>query len=258
MFNKLIDELSVFEEVESIALGGSRATEVYDNNSDYDVYLYVNSPIREEKRLEILKKYCSKIELGNHFWEHEDNCVLNNGVDIDILYRNLDDFSKEISLVVDKHIAHNSYTTCMWHNLKNSKILFDRHGKLKELKNKYDCSYPLKLKNNIITRNMRLLHGSLPSYDRQIIKASERGDYNSVNHRVSEFMASYFDIIFAINELTHPGEKRLVSLAIKYCKVLPNNFSENINKLFSSMFTDSKALQETLSDMINELNKIIN
>lgn len=50
----------------------------------------------------MLKKYCSTIEIGNHYWEYEDNCILNNGIDIDILYRNLDDFSSEISLVVDK------------------------------------------------------------------------------------------------------------------------------------------------------------
>lgn len=50
----------------------------------------------------MLKKYCSTIEIGNHYWEYEDNYILNNGIDIDILYRNLDDFSSEISLVVDK------------------------------------------------------------------------------------------------------------------------------------------------------------
>lgn len=41
MFNKLIKELSELQEVESIALGGSRANEVYDEKSDYDVYLYL-------------------------------------------------------------------------------------------------------------------------------------------------------------------------------------------------------------------------
>lgn len=257
MFDKLIIELSTFDEIESIALGGSRASDLYDYKSDYDVYLYVNGQISDEKRLKVLKKYCSKIELGNHFWEYEDNCTLNNGIDIDILYRNLDDFAKEISSVVDSHIAHNAYTTCMWHNLKNCRILFDRHNKLKELKNKYDCPYPKELKYNIINRNMKLLHGNLPSYDKQIIKASERGDYNSINHRVCEFMASYFDIIFALNEQTHPGEKRLVSIALKQCKVLPINFEENINKLFNSMFHNPEVLSKTLSDMIFELSKVI-
>lgn len=258
MFNKLIKELSELQEVESIALGGSRANEVYDEKSDYDVYLYVNSPIKEEVRLRILKKYCSIIEIGNHYWEYEDNCILNNGIDIDILYRNLNDFSNEISLVVDKHLAHNSYTTCMWHNLKTCKILFDRNGKLKKLKDKYNCSYPKELKENIINRGMNLLHNSLPAFDKQILKASSRKDLNSVNHRVSEFLATYFDVIFALNELTHPGEKRLVSLALNQCKILPKNFEENINQLFNSMFNNYNLLKMTLSEIINELDKVIN
>lgn len=258
MFNELIDELSELQEVESIALGGSRANEVYDEKSDYDVYLYVNNPIKEEVRLRILKKYCSIIEIGNHYWEYEDNCILNNGIDIDILYRNLDDFSNEISFVVDKHLAHNSYTTCMWHNLKTCKILFDRNGKLKKLKDKYDCPYPEELKVNIINRGMNLLHNSLPVFDKQILKASSRKDLNSVNHRVSEFLATYFDVIFALNELTHPGEKRLVSLAVNQCKILPKNFEENINQLFNSMFNNYNLLKMTLSEIVNELDKVIN
>ena len=38
------------EQVEAIALGGSRAGECYDEKSDYDVYVYITSPIREETR----------------------------------------------------------------------------------------------------------------------------------------------------------------------------------------------------------------
>ena len=51
-------------------------------NTDYDVYLYVNSAISEEKRKNILQKFCSYMEIGNSFWEYEDNCVLNNGIEI--------------------------------------------------------------------------------------------------------------------------------------------------------------------------------
>ena len=45
MVELLFKELSELKEVEAIALGGSRAGENYDEKSDYDVYVYVNSPV---------------------------------------------------------------------------------------------------------------------------------------------------------------------------------------------------------------------
>ena len=79
----------------------------------------------------------------------------------------------------------------------------------------------------IIANNLKLLSGMLPSFDTQIKKAEMRDDLVSVNHRVTEFLASYFDILFALNEMTHPGEKRMQSICRTECKILPNNFEEN-------------------------------
>lgn len=132
-------------------------------------------------RKRILDGTCRYIELSNSYWELEDDCTLKE--DIDILYRNLDDFTKNISRVVDDGVASNGYTTCLRHNLKTCKILFDRNGKLEKLKKQYDIKYPDKLKENIIKRNMSLLSGYLPSYDKQIKKALNRSDFISVNHR---------------------------------------------------------------------------
>ena len=43
MVNKLFSEFADLEQVEAIALGGSRAGECYDEKSDYDVYVYITS-----------------------------------------------------------------------------------------------------------------------------------------------------------------------------------------------------------------------
>lgn len=257
MVNELFKELSKLEEVEAIALGGSRSGEVYDERSDYDVYLYITKPISESVRRDLLSRYCGRMEIGNHFWEYEDNCVLNNGIDIDILYRDLDDFAAEISSVVDKFEAHNCYTTCMWHNLKTCKILYDRDGRLAALKEKYDRPYPAQLKQNIIDRGMKLIRYGMPAFEGQILKAAERGDINSVNHRTAEFMAAYFDVIFALNEQTHPGEKRLIPLCLKTCKILPRDFAENIKAVFDRMFSAPDELRAALNTLITELEKIL-
>ena len=97
MVEKLFEELCALDEVEALALGGSRAGEHFDKASDYDVYLYCSEPIPEDVRRDILSKYCSVMEIGNHFWEYEDNCRLSNGIDIDLLYRDLDAFTADVA-----------------------------------------------------------------------------------------------------------------------------------------------------------------
>ena len=104
---------------------------------------------------------------------------------------------------------------------------------------------------------MSLLSGMLPSYDGQIKKAVEREDLVSINHRVSAFMESYFDVLFALNELTHPGEKRLVSLCKKNCRILPADFEENIEKLFAHLFTKPEFVGDDIARIVDELKKII-
>ena len=182
MVNKLFEELATIPEIEAIALGGSRAGEDFDEKSDYDVYLYTTTPISEDVRREILSKYCSYMEISNSFWELEDDCTLKNGIDIDILYRNLDDIRADVSSVVKDSNARTGYTTCMWHNLITCKIIFDRNGRLTQVQKEFSIPYPEKLRNNIIEKNMRLLTGNLPSYDMQIKKAVERNDMVSINH----------------------------------------------------------------------------
>ncbi len=251
----LFEEFSNIPQVEAIALGGSRATGRNDEKSDYDVYVYLVQSVDETVRRNILSKYCKYMEIGNSFWELEDDVTLNDGIDMDIIYRNLTDFENTISSVVDACVSWNGYTTCMWYNLITSQIVFDKNGKLSALQKKYRIPYPEKLKRNIISNNMKLLSGMLPSFDMQIKKAENRGDLVSVNHRVTEFLASYFDIIFALNEMTHPGEKRMQSICTKECKILPNKFEENLNRLFEGMFREN--ISPVIHEMVEEMKKIV-
>ena len=252
--NELFEELGSLSQVEAIALGGSRATGRNDEKSDYDVYVYITDSIDENQRRNILGKYCKYMEIGNSFWELEDDVTLRDGIDMDIIYRDMKGFENMVSSVVMDCIPWNGYTTCMWHNLITSKIVLDKNGKLSTLQEKYRIPYPKELKENIIANNLKLLSGMLPSFDMQIKKAENRGDLVSVNHRVTEFLASYFDIIFALNEMTHPGEKRMQSICSKECSIMPKNFDTNLNRLFEGMFR--KNISSVISDMVDEIKKI--
>ena len=114
-------------------------------------------------------------------------------------------------------------------------------------------SYPHELRRNIIDRNLRLLTGNLPSYDRQIQKAIKRDDQVSVGHRTAAFMESYFDIVFAMNGLTHPGEKRMLATALKEAKVLPRDFKRNIQQLYSDLHTKPEAAMDDIRLLVDEL-----
>ena len=252
--NSLFEEIGNLSQVEAIALGGSRATGRSDEKSDYDVYVYITGSISENDRRRILEKYCKYMEIGNSFWELEDDVTLKDGIDMDIIYRDMKDFENMVSSVVIDCVPWNGYTTCMWHNLITSQIVLDKNYKLKALQEKYRIPYPKKLKENIISNNLKLLSGMLPSFDMQIKKAENRGDLVSVNHRVAEFLASYFDIIFALNEMTHPGEKRMQSICSQECNILPNNFDGNLYRLFDGMFREN--ISGVISDMVDEIKKI--
>ena len=237
MPQNLFKELETLEQVEAIVLGGSRAGENYDKDSDYDVYVYLTAALPEKIRKEILSKYCSYMEIGNQFWELEDDCVLKNGIEIELIYRSLDSFDQELENVILNHQAQNSYTTCMWYNLMHSKILYDKEGRYAQLKSKYHLPYPAELKRNIISKQLLLLEQGMPAFSKQIQKAIKRQDLLSMNHRSSEFFASYFDLLFALNEQLHPGEKRMLQYAIENCRHLPKDFEENIQAYFQALYS---------------------
>ncbi len=247
----LIDALCRIEGADAVCLGGSRASEHNDDKSDYDIYIYYKNIPSEKKREEIYKKYCKKYEVANHYWEYEDNCILTDNIPIDVIFRPIDTFKNEDEITKFLLSAKNGYSTCFLHNIITCKIINDRSGSFTSLQNKLKTEYPERLRREIIERNMKLLHGVLPSYDLQIKKAVKRNDLVSINHRTAGFIESYFDIIFALNRMTHPGEKKLINICKEKCTILPDNFEENLTKLFSSMYSgyDFKTLESIISEI---------
>lgn len=254
--DELFERIAQWPEVEAIALGGSRASGNDDAKSDYDVYLYTTAPIDEARRSGLLGEYCAVMEIGNHYWEMEDNCTLNDGIDIDILYRDLDSFMEEVADVVERHQPSNGYTTCMWHNVVTSRIVFDRNGRLAETQERFRVDYPEELRRNIVERNMNLLSGTLPAYDHQIAKAAGRRDTVNVINRVAAFLDSYFDVVFALNRVTHPGEKRMRQLALRDCSALPADFEKNLDALPQAITQDAATLNALIHAMVTALQQL--
>ena len=252
ILSEIVDEFKSEESIKAIVLGGSCATQYNDSDSDYDLYIYSDKPVNVTKRRQIAEKFAQKFEVDNNFFENGDEWLLKNSPKgIDIMYRSPDWIEGQIKRIWEDYGASVGYSTCFIYNVKNSKILYDPAGWYKNLQAKVSGEYPEPLRKNIIAKNLPLLYGKMAAtFADQIILAVKRGDINSVNHRISAFLASYFDVIFAINKQLHPGEKRLIRFAKENCNILPENFEKNIENLITS--TEK---EKYLNEIIKELKK---
>lgn len=233
--NNILKEFSQIPEVKAIAIGGSSSAKTSDKTSDTDIYIFSANEVSIEQREKIIKKVSSKYDLGEEYFGSGDEFLYNKeNIVLDMMYWDISWFENIIENVWEKHYASNGYTTCFLYTLNNFNIIYDPDNWLHNLQSKIKTDYPLELQKNILERNMNLMKSKpFASYYEQIEKAIKRNDINSINHRISAFLASYFDVIFAMNKLLHPGEKRLIKYAKDNCKILPENFEENITKLLT-------------------------
>ncbi|XMB72072.1 nucleotidyltransferase domain-containing protein [Mycoplasmatota bacterium WC30] len=256
MVEKLIKELASLDEVEAVLLGGSRATGTYDDKSDYDYYVYLNKPLSENKRRNILNKYCSYMEYSNKFWELEDDGKLNNGLEIELIYREIDSIDEMLDGLVNKGYVSHGYTTCYLDNVLNSKIIVDKNDIVANLKEKYKHGLSNELIKKIIDYNYPIIYEQMPALYKQVKKAVERNDLHSINHRVTAYFEMYYDIVFALNNKTHPGEKRLLELTLKLDKK-PEKMEELINQIFLNIFHDNDKMLLALKVLSLNLKKLL-
>lgn len=253
----LVEDLGNLPEIDTIMLGGSRATEQASEDSDYDLYVYTAKNIPPAKRKTVLQKHCRYLEFNNQFWETEDDGVLKDDTKINILYRNFSWIEKELAKVVFQHQASVGYTTCFWHNVITSRLLFDRTHKGASLQKKYAIDYPVPLKQNIIAKNYPILGSVQDSYVHQIKSALLRKDWVSMQHRTTAFLASYFDILFALNELLHSGEKRIIENLRQNATKLPLDFPGDVAAFIQASSGQNKDIIEHTTIILKKLTTLL-
>jgi len=222
-------------EVIAVALAGSGVTAAADEQSDLDLYVYARTPVAMADRIAIATRFATRREVDNDFWEPGDEWIdTTTGRHVDVMYRAPVWIEEQLERVLVKHEASVGYSTCFWHNVLHSTPLFDRSGWYRELQTAAARPYPQPLQRAIIARNHPILRQTLSSYLAQIERAVRRGDSVSVQHRVTALLASYFDILFAVNELPHPGEKRLLQLPATRCARTPAEMETQVNALLET------------------------
>lgn len=255
----LTEQFKQYSEVEAIGISGSIMSGQASENSDIDLYIFCNSiiPPEERKRIAELRGY-TQGDFNLQYWDTGDEWFdAPTGVEVDEMFWSLDWLEEQVVKVLDRYEASTGYTTCFWHTARQMDILFDRNGQLKALKDKALTDYPEELRKNIIKKNHPLLHGIIPAYSNQLEKAVHRRDLVSINHRFTEYLASYFDILFALNRIPHPGEKRLISFAAQNCELLPEAFEADLTTLLTTNGTPDGTWLKTLDHLNQALDTLL-
>lgn len=230
--NAIVSTLSALPQVESIALGGSRAAEASDAHSDYDIYTFTTAPVPTEIRQDLATRFDSAPEIENTWWGESD--YWGDGTTwYDVMFWSAADFEAGLHRVIQNHQPPTGYSTAFWFTMRNATPLFDRSGWLAGIKDLAETPYPDALADAIIRHNHPLLRTIHTSYRSQIALAVDRRDPVSVNHRITEMLASTFDILFAHARALHPGEKRQLD-ALARLDTIPDSLGDRIREVLVS------------------------
>ena len=252
-------EFAALPEVAAVVLAGSRGGDFSDDRSDIDLYVYAEPEPAETWRAELGKHFGSRARIGNQFWEPGDEWVAKRtGTVVDIMYRSPAWIEAQLERVLLRHQASVGYSTCFVHNFLCSQPQYDRDGWFASLRNMTEQPYPEPLRRAIITKNHPILRNRLASYVHQITLALSRDDHVSVNHRIAALLASYFDILFAINRVYHPGEKRLVAYVLWKCLRRPLKFQTQVSELLSAVApTGQLDVLKRANDLLDGLDALL-
>lgn len=244
--------------VAAVALAGSQGSQVSDRRSDFDMYVYTEQEVPPAWRADLARPHGSHIAIDNHYWETGDDWFDSRvGAEIDIMYRAPQWIEEQLDRSLVHHEASTGFSTCFWFNVLHSSPLYDRDGWYQRLQDRARQPYPAALRRAIIAKNHPILRNTNSSYMQQMELALLRGDFVSINHRVAALLASYFDILFALNSQPHPGEKRLIAHVQARCPTRPAGFEQQIDDLLSAAALASSArllpCAHTLLDGLDEI-----
>ena len=227
------DDYAALPQVLAVVQSGSVTAGNADEQSDIDLYVYSRQDVPLADRRELAERRGRHVEVNNNFAENGDEWIeRGSGVAVDVMFRPAASFEDHLTYLLERFEARQGYSTAVWHNLRTSRLLFDREGWFAALQQRANVPYPNGLAQAIIALNVPLLRGHINSRPVQIERATGRGDIVSVGMATTRLLDSYFDVLFALNRVPHPGEKRLLTLATEL-PLTPPNFATNIEQLLS-------------------------
>jgi hypothetical protein len=255
---ELAAHFAAFPQVVAVALGGSRSSGAADAESDIDVYVYTEADIPVAATAALIEHSggAPRADLDLPYWGGVNMWIdATTGIVVDCMYVGAGWIEEQVVRVMEAHRASLGYSTCFCRTVAQSAALYDPRGWFAALQSRSQREYPEALRRNIIAHNHPVLRTIMSSYLRQVELAVRRADAMSVNHRVAALLASYFDIIFALNRVLHPGEKRLLAFAHRECALLPTAMEADLAAVLTSAGTASADVLPHLHRLLDRLDE---
>ena len=248
--------------VVAVSLGGSGGTLGLgtDAASDLDLEVFTRGevPIEVRRAAIVVTGGATRAELGNAWWGLADEWIAaDSGIHVDLTFFDAAWMEDRLAAVLERHEPSLGYTTCLWHTIRSCATLADRDGWLAAQKARAAVPYPDPLRRRIVEHNHPVLRAALPAYANQLASAVARHDLVSINHRLAGLLASYTDILFALNRQPHPGEKRQVEALVRRCPLLPEHMADDLDELLRTATTDLPGLGARLGRLLDRLDDLL-
>lgn len=216
LLTELAEEYLALPGVAAVLLSGSRATRTADRSADHDVYVLTVSPPSPRGRAAIAERRARsarELDLSPGHFDDGDAWIESSGAKLDVMFWDVAWLTDLLEHCLLRHRPSIGYSTAHWATTRNWQLLGIKQEHSKQLDHLWHLvrlPYPDPLAEAIVSHNHSLLRGVLYSLEFQLATAAERGDLLAVQHRSTAILASWTDIIFAVNRTPHPGEKRLL------------------------------------------------
>ena len=254
--SELATQFAALPQVVAVALSGSQSSGAADAGSDIDLCIYTDAEIPPAAQATLIAQSggATHADLNLPYWGGVNMWIdAATGITIDCAHFGAAWMEEQVLRVMETHQPSLGYSTCFCRTVQQSHVLYDPHGWLTSLQARSQQEYPESLRRNIITHNHPVLRTIMSSYLYQIEHAVRRNDIVSVNHRVAALLASYFDIVFALNRVLHPGEKRLLAFAHSECTLLPTAMDADIAAVLMTAGTASAEVIVHLTRLLDRL-----
>ncbi len=260
--SKLAGLFQNYSQVEAVILCGSRTSgTAVDARSDVDLVVYSETgdfPLEDRRAVVEQLGGAARASLGLGFLGTADAWLdMHSGIEVDVVYTSQRGIEEELNQILVQHKPKGGYSTCVWHSVRTARILFDRNGWFKRLQTWSDQPYPPELRQAIIRTNFPGLRDTVPSYRDNIEKSLPRNDLIFITNEVTWMLANYFDVLFAFNNVPHPGAKRMLAQVTRLCPRQPRDMARQVTRVLQLAPTGNGEILAAIDELVDGLEALL-